>query len=101
MPAFSTTCCNLVDRLKELVSPHGSYELDIAAEFQKFSADVISRTAFGSSYEEGKKIFELQKEQAVLVLEAHQEIYIPGLRCSTPLMTLRNSSFLKYHSSKV
>ncbi|PSS19329.1 Cytochrome P450 CYP72A219 like [Actinidia chinensis var. chinensis] len=80
MPAFSTTCCNLVDRLKELASSHGSYELDIAAEFQKFSADVISRTAFGSSYEEGKKIFELQKEQAVLVLEAAQEIYIPGLR---------------------
>ncbi|KAA8518951.1 hypothetical protein F0562_016275 [Nyssa sinensis] len=78
--AFSTSCCNLIDRWKKLVTPHGSHELDITPEFQSFSGDVIARTGFGSSYEEGKKIFELQKEQAVLVIEASQAIYIPGLR---------------------
>nr|UNP59808.1 schizocycline synthase [Camptotheca acuminata] len=79
VPAFSTSCCNLIDRWKKLVT-HGSHEMDIMPEFQNFSGDVIARTAFGSSYEEGKKIFELQKEQAVLVIEASQSIYIPGLR---------------------
>lgn len=80
MPAFSASGCKLVDKLKELVSPGGSCEVDMAAEFQIFSADVIARAAFGSSYEQGKKVFKLQKEQVVLVLEAYQSIYFPGLR---------------------
>ncbi|XP_058187067.1 cytochrome P450 CYP72A616-like isoform X1 [Rhododendron vialii] len=80
MPAFLASGCKLVDKLKELVSPGGSCEVDMAAEFQIFSADVIARAAFGSSYEQGKKVFELQKEQVVLVMEAYQSIYFPGLR---------------------
>ncbi|KAI6684885.1 hypothetical protein NL676_030798 [Syzygium grande] len=50
---FSMSCCALMDRLKELTDSRGSYE-------------------------EGKKIFELQKEQAVLVLEAYFSLYLPG-----------------------
>ncbi|KAL7187003.1 hypothetical protein ACSBR1_037135 [Camellia fascicularis] len=78
---FSTSCCKLINGLKKLLlTPQGSSELDIATELQKFSVDVIARTAFGSSWEEGKQIFELQKEQIVLVIEASQAIYFPGLR---------------------
>ncbi|GMY29058.1 cytochrome P450 72A397-like [Fagus crenata] len=80
VPAFSTSCFGLIDRWKELISPQGSREIDLAAEFQNLAGDVIARTAFGSSYEEGKMIFELQKEQAKLVLEAYNNIYIPGFR---------------------
>uniref|UniRef100_A0A2N9ES92 Cytochrome P450 n=1 Tax=Fagus sylvatica TaxID=28930 RepID=A0A2N9ES92_FAGSY len=80
VPAFSTSCFGLIDRWKELISPQGSCEIDVASEFQNLAGDVISRTAFGSSYEEGKMIFELQKEQIKLALEAHNNIYIPGFR---------------------
>ncbi|KAL8119506.1 hypothetical protein AgCh_016862 [Apium graveolens] len=45
-----------------------------------YSGDIISRTAFGSSYEEGKKILKLQKELQVLVMEAMQTLYVPGFR---------------------
>ncbi|KAE9449787.1 hypothetical protein C3L33_18312, partial [Rhododendron williamsianum] len=57
MLAFSASGCKLVDKLKELICPGGSCEVDMAAEFQIFSADVIARAAFGSSYEQGKKVF--------------------------------------------
>lgn len=63
-----------------MVSPQQSYEADIWPELQKLTADVISRAAFGSNYEEGKLIFELQKELILLVLEAMQTLYIPGFR---------------------
>ncbi|XP_022761130.1 cytochrome P450 CYP72A219-like [Durio zibethinus] len=80
IPAFATSCSNLIDRWAKLVSHKGSCELDVAPEFHNLAGDVIARTAFGSSYEEGKKIFQLQKEQIDLVLEAFHSIYIPGFR---------------------
>ncbi|XP_026452707.1 cytochrome P450 72A15-like [Papaver somniferum] len=81
MPAFSTSCIELIERWKMLVDPaKGSCELDVWPEMGKLTADVISRTAFGSNYEEGKRLFELQKEQILLVVEAMQMLYIPGYR---------------------
>jgi hypothetical protein len=80
VPAFETSCSGLISRWEKLVGVQGSCEIDVAPEFQNLAGDVIARTAFGSSYEEGKKIFELQKQQAVLVLEAYFGFYFPGLR---------------------
>ncbi|XP_059454567.1 cytochrome P450 CYP72A616-like [Corylus avellana] len=80
VPAFSTSCVGMIDRWKKMIGPEGSSEIDVAQEFQNLAGDVIARTAFGSSYEEGKRIFELQKEQGVLVIEAYTNIYIPGFR---------------------
>ncbi|XP_020236597.1 cytochrome P450 CYP72A219 [Cajanus cajan] len=80
VPAFSTSCHNMMERWGKLVEPSGSFELDVSAEFDILAGDVIARTAFGSSYQEGKQIFELQKEQVMLVNEAMNNIYIPGFR---------------------
>ncbi|KAJ0962634.1 hypothetical protein J5N97_027756 [Dioscorea zingiberensis] len=80
VPAFRISCIDLVKRWENLVSAEGSCELDVWPEFQSLTGDVISRTAFGSSFEEGKQIFEFQKEQAVLVIEAARSIYLPGFR---------------------
>ncbi|KAK6278869.1 hypothetical protein POUND7_019136 [Theobroma cacao] len=87
VPAFATSCCNLVDRWTKLVSPEGSCELDVAPEFHNLAGDVIAQTAFGSSYEEGKRIFELQKEQVVLALEAFYSFYIPGFRFNSSVFS--------------
>ncbi|TYH15352.1 hypothetical protein ES288_A05G034800v1 [Gossypium darwinii] len=80
VPIFSVTCGQMIEQWKERASLQSSCEIDVWPELQKLTADAISRTAFGSSYEEGKKIFQLQKELISLTLEAMQSLYIPGFR---------------------
>ncbi|CAA6674910.1 unnamed protein product [Spirodela intermedia] len=80
LPAFSYCCAELVRRWESLLNPEGSCEVDVWLELQNFTRDVISRTAFGSSFEKGKRIFQLQDEQAELVLQSLQNFQIPGHR---------------------
>ena len=80
LPAFRLSCFEMVSKWEQLVSEKESCELDVWPELQALTSDVISRTAFGSNYEEGQKIFELQKEQAELILLAAQSPYVPGWR---------------------
>ncbi|XP_027170441.1 cytochrome P450 CYP72A219-like [Coffea eugenioides] len=80
LPAFRLSCFEMVSKWEQLISEKGSCELDVWPELQALTSDVISRTAFGSNYEEGQKIFELQKEQAELILLAARSPYVPGWR---------------------
>lgn len=80
LPAFQLCCNEIVNEWEALIPVEGSSELDIWPYLQKLTSDVISRTAFGSSYEEGRRIFQLQKEQTQHVAKAITSIYIPGWR---------------------
>jgi hypothetical protein len=80
LPAFHQSCSDMISKWESLVSEEGSIELDVWPYLQNLSSDMISRTAFGSSYEEGRKIFELQRELAELAIKSAQSIYIPGWR---------------------
>jgi hypothetical protein len=53
-------------------------EIDVHNEFRALTTDIISHTAFGSSYNEGKEVFELQRELQEMVVEAERSIFIPG-----------------------
>lgn len=79
LPAFYISCGEMITNW-ERMTKGGSCEVDVYPHLQAFTSDVISRTAFGSSYVEGRKIFELQHEQAKLVMKAVQSMYIPGSR---------------------
>ncbi|KAL0443684.1 UNVERIFIED_CONTAM: cytochrome [Sesamum latifolium] len=75
------SCNELVKEWQSMFADKGSsHEIDVWPSLEKLTADVISRTAFGSNYEQGKKVFLLQKEQAQLVVQLSRSAYIPGLR---------------------
>ncbi|KAK8948502.1 Secologanin synthase [Platanthera zijinensis] len=80
IPAFSACCDELMKRWEGLAGEAGVCELNVFPEFQYLAGDVISRAAFGSSYKDGRRIFELQAEQTELVVQAALNLYIPGLR---------------------
>jgi len=62
LPAFAACCEELVSRWTESLGPDGSWEVDVSSELQNLTGDVISQTAFGSSYLEGRRISQLQSE---------------------------------------
>lgn len=58
----------------------GDVEIDVCEWFQTLTEDIITRTVFGTSYEDGKAIFCLQAQQMVLAAETFQKVFIPGYR---------------------
>ncbi|KAA0055790.1 cytochrome P450 CYP72A219-like isoform X2 [Cucumis melo var. makuwa] len=80
MPAFNISCSNMIEDWKEKAANQDSVEVDVWPELQRLTGDVISRAAFGSNFEEGKKIFEHLKQLTLLTLEAMQTLYLPGFR---------------------
>ncbi|XP_076906165.1 cytochrome P450 CYP72A219-like [Bidens hawaiensis] len=79
LPAFYLSCSEMINTL-EGITKGKSCEVDVYPHLQKFTADVISRTAFGSNYEEGRRIFELQLEQAKLLIKTIQSVYMPSFQ---------------------
>nr|QAV52440.1 cytochrome P450 monooxygenase 72A563 [Barbarea vulgaris subsp. arcuata] len=79
VPVFHHSCSEVVDEWDKLVSDKGSScEVDVWPWLMSMTADVISRTAFGSSYKEVQMIFELQAELAKFITQVVRKSFIPG-----------------------
>nr|CAB3476665.1 unnamed protein product [Digitaria exilis] len=81
LPAFASCCADLVGRWEDMAAGGGggeSCEVDVWPEMQRLTGDVISRAAFGSSYLEGRRIFQLQEEQVQLAMRVAGKLHIPG-----------------------
>ncbi|PQQ08812.1 cytochrome P450 734A1 [Prunus yedoensis var. nudiflora] len=79
IPVMATSIVDMMDKWSAM-SSSGEVEIEVSEWFQNLTEDIITRTAFGSSYEDGKAIFKLQAQQMVLVAEAFQKVFIPGYR---------------------
>ncbi|XP_062188264.1 cytochrome P450 709B2-like [Phragmites australis] len=55
-------------------------EIELSGQFEELTADVISHTAFGSSYREGKQVFEALKELQFIAFSTLFNVQIPGFR---------------------
>ncbi|KAF5777977.1 putative secologanin synthase [Helianthus annuus] len=88
VPAFYTCTAEMINKWEDMLKTQSSCELNIVPYFKRLTCDVISRTAFGSSFEEGQRIFELLIEQVDLLVKTRQSIYIPG---TSWLPTKRNN----------
>ncbi|XP_044973877.1 cytochrome P450 734A1-like [Hordeum vulgare subsp. vulgare] len=80
IPEMSAMASSMLDKWEVQGGTRTEFEIDASKEFQTLSSDVISCVAFGSSYEEGKRVFQLQEEQIKLALLAMRTFYFPGFR---------------------
>lgn len=81
VPVVTISVMNMLEKWEEMcVAKSGEVEIEVSEWFQALTEDVITRTAFGISYEEGKAIFKLQAQQMVLAADAFQKVFIPGYR---------------------
>ena len=79
LPTMASCTATMMEQWKlgPVAQGHG---IDVHTEFKRLTADIIAHTAFGSSYAEGKRVFELQHEQQIIVNKAFNTVYIPGMR---------------------
>lgn len=81
VPTFVTNCNDLISCWREKSIDSGeNFEVDVAIEMQRLTSNIIAQAAFGTSFDAAKIIFELQKKQVILTLEAYYSLYFPGLR---------------------
>jgi cytochrome P450 len=72
LPVFIQSSHDMINKWKEMLTIDGSCEIDVQPFIQNLTCDVISRTAFGSNYVQGSKIFELLRMQGhILINTAH------------------------------
>nr|XP_008339765.2 cytochrome P450 CYP749A22-like [Malus domestica] len=75
IPEMITSTEVMLERWKN----HEGEEIEVNEEFKLLTSEVISRTAFGSSYLEGKNIFEMLTELASLLFKNTYTFRLPGI----------------------
>ncbi|KAI7982043.1 hypothetical protein LOK49_Contig1G00006 [Camellia lanceoleosa] len=69
-----------VEMMLERWKQHEGEEIEVFEEFRMLTSEVISRTAFGSSYLEGKDIFEMLTKLGIITSRNVFKIKLPIFR---------------------
>ncbi|XP_022893431.1 cytochrome P450 734A1-like [Olea europaea var. sylvestris] len=80
IPMASRSVTEMLDKWFDMSKNSSEVEIEVSEWFRLLTEDIVARTAFGSSYEEGKAIFRLQAQQMALASEAFHKVFIPGYR---------------------
>lgn len=80
VPEMLASVTKMLDNWEEIIGERDEFEMDVHKEFYNLAGEVSARTAFGSNFKKGKRIFELQQQQKFLSYKALQNVYIPGFR---------------------
>ncbi|KAB1209020.1 hypothetical protein CJ030_MR6G010463 [Morella rubra] len=91
IPVVAKSVVEMLDKWVAM-SESGEVEIEVFEWFQTLTEDVITRAAFGSSFEDGKAVYRLQAEQMALAADVFQKVFIPGYRF---LPTKRNMNSWK------
>ncbi|CAD6242671.1 unnamed protein product [Miscanthus lutarioriparius] len=60
-------------------SGEGVVTVEVGQQFTELTADVISHTAFGSSYRQGKEVFLAQRELQFIAFASIDNVCVPGM----------------------
>ncbi|KAL2945010.1 hypothetical protein RDABS01_033357 [Bienertia sinuspersici] len=95
VPAFHASCNEMIQEWEKMTSKTGSSEVEMWSFLHNFSADAISRAAFGSSFQDGKRVFELLREHISITVKSMQSVYIPGSRFVPTETNKREAKIIK------
>ncbi|CAK7326408.1 unnamed protein product [Dovyalis caffra] len=75
IPAMIASVEVILERWRQ----HDGKEIEVYQEFKILTSEIISRTAFGSSYLEGQHIFDMLARMGDIIIRNSYKITIPGI----------------------
>jgi PHYB activation tagged suppressor 1 len=80
MAGAVAACAGELIRSWEAAAVGGEVTVEVGQQFMELTTDVISRTAFGSSYRQGKEVFLAQRELQIMASKSINRVHVPGMQ---------------------
>lgn len=80
VPKMVASITNMLDNWEDKRGEKDELEMQVHKEFHDLSVEILSKTAFESSFEERKVVFEMQEKQLSLAMRASENVYFLEFR---------------------